>query len=350
MAIFSIIFQGKFDAAAWSNTLDGLLIMRNAGNITCVIIIACVFLFKMKVSIPGDINKKRFYAIFVNCVLTSVFIIPNVLLSEKYSNKMPVGIFVFNTILCLLLLAINIYSTIKSSELEILRQEMQMQKLYAESLDSMIDKLRGFKHDYSNTVQVIGGYLSLNNLEGLKKYHLQMLRECRFVSNTATLNSYIIENPAVYGLLLSKISYSEVNDIQFVLDVSCKLDVNNIKIYDFCKILGILLDNALEAANMSEKKYVELTAGRTGGDSKLAISITNSYSGEIDVGKIFEDGFTTKDGHTGFGLWEVKKIIAKYDNFFLSTSASKPLLTQTLEIADDCPQMAKAGVNFRLPF
>ena len=63
------------------------------------------------------------------------------------------------------------------------------------------------------------------------------------------------------------------------------------------------------------------------------ISIENSYNNkDVDTSSIFEKGKTSKENHTGMGLWEVKQILNRNNNINLSTSKDEKLFKQTLEI------------------
>lgn len=87
--------------------------------------------------------------------------------------------------------------------MEYLKQCIEFEKQYTSTLNDMLFSLRGFKHDYNNMLQVIDGYILSNDLEGLKKFHSQMMSESRKINNITPLNSYIKDNPAIYGLILS---------------------------------------------------------------------------------------------------------------------------------------------------
>lgn len=216
--------------------------------------------------------------------------------------------------------------------MEVLRQNVEFQELYIKTLNEMVDSLRGFKHDYNNMLQVVGGYISVNDMDGLNKFYNQMVNESKKINNFIPLNSYIKDNPAIYGLLLSKISYSEIRKVNFTINVLNKIEIDNIKIYDLCKILGILLDNAIEAAEVSDKKFVELSIRENSDKSCLFIEINNSCNENIDIESIFKDGFSTKKGHTGFGLWQTQKILNKYKNCTLHTSFKHNVFSQKIEI------------------
>lgn len=291
-----------------------------------------ISLFKIKINIPEDLEKKRLLTVVVNIVLSVLLIFPNIIYMQEVVNTRSTPLLIYNSISLILVVTLNIFNFLKLGQMEFLKQNSAFQELYIKTLNEMIDSLRGFKHDHNNMLQVMNGYISAQDMDGLKKFHSQMMSETRKINNIMPLNSYIKHNPPLYGLLLSKISYSEIKNINLTINVMCNVEIKNIKIYDFCKILGVLLDNAIEAAYKSEKKYVELAIRENTNKSCLFIEINNSCSGAVDVDAIFKDGYTTKKDHTGFGLWEIKKIIDKYKNCKLYTYSKENLFSQRLEI------------------
>ena len=73
-------------------------------------------------------------------------------------------------------------------------------------------------------------------------------------------------------------------------------------------------DNAFEAAEETEDKYVEIFTKNLDNEGIL-IEISNSTNNkDVDIEKIYQKGYSTKTEHTGIGLWEVKKIVFKSKN------------------------------------
>lgn len=115
----------------------------------------------------------------------------------------------------------------------------------------------------------------------------------------------------------------------FLLDLSTL----NMKIYEFARILGILLDNAIEASEECNEKIINITFRNDIRNNRQIISIENTYQNkEIDTEKIFEKGVSEKENHTGLGLWEVRKIIKKNNNSNLFTSKTDKFFSQQLEL------------------
>ncbi len=104
-------------------------------------------------------------------------------------------------------------------------------------------------------------------------------------------------------------------------------------IYEFARILGILLDNAIQSAEHSEEKIINISFRKDNRNNRNIIFIENSYTNKnVDIDKIFEKGVTEKENHTGLGLWEVRKIINKNNNVKLYTNKTDTLFRQQLEI------------------
>ena len=186
---------------------------------------------------------------------------------------------------------------------------------------------------FGNIMQSIGGYIKLNDLKGLKKYYSELSIDCNNIANLSILNPNSINNPAIYTLLTSKYYTAEKEGIQF--NIYSFLDLNNLnmKIYEFTRILGILLDNAIEAARECDEKIINFTLAFDTNNSRQLLIITNTYNQkDINTDKIYEKSYSTKPNNTGLGLWEVRKILKKNKNINLFTSKNEKFFSQQLEI------------------
>ena len=113
------------------------------------------------------------------------------------------------------------------------------------------------------------------------------------------------------------------------------MDLNtiNMKIYDFTKILGILLDNSIDAASTCEEKIVNVIFREDDKNKRQLLIIENTYLDKnVDINKIFDKGFTGKENHTGLGLWEIRKILKRNNNLNLHTTKTDKYFTQQFEI------------------
>ena len=197
----------------------------------------------------------------------------------------------------------------------------------------MDDSVRGFKHDFDNIVTTIGGYIKTNDMDGLKSYYSQLEEDCSKVNNLYVLDPDIINNPGVYNLITAK--YNEALEKGIKVNLTVLLDLNDLhmKIYEFARILGILLDNAIDAASECDEKILNIVFRNESKNNRNIILIENTYKDkDVDIEQIFNKGVSGKQNHTGLGLWEIRQILKKNNNVNLYTNKNEKYFSQQLEI------------------
>ena len=212
-------------------------------------------------------------------------------------------------------------------------QKLESAEAYNNTLRILHDNVRGFKHDFDNIVTTIGGYIRTEDMEGLKNYYVQLEDDCQRVNNLYILNPEIVNNDGIYNLLTKKYNEAESKNIKVNISFLLDLSTLHMKIYEFARILGILLDNAIEASSECNEKIINITFRDDTKNSRQLIIIENTYTDkDVDTEKIFEKGVSGKENHTGLGLWEIRKIIKKNNNINLYTSKTDKFFSQQLEI------------------
>ena len=228
------------------------------------------------------------------------------------------------------------YGFYNGSKISKLSAELENQKTEYNTLMLLYDRVRGYKHDIGNILQSIGGYILTDNISGLKTYYKQLEEDYHLVKNLSILSPDIINNPALYSLISAKYKKAEDLGIKVNLEICLDLSDLNINIYEFTRILGIILDNAIEASNQSKEKFINFIIRKDSHVNRNLFIIENSYSNkDVNTDKIFEKGYTSKEDHDsshGLGLWEVRKILNTQDNLNLFTAKNDKFFIQQLEI------------------
>lgn len=287
----------------------------------------------LKIKFIEVLDKTNKTIIIINIVLGILTIVVQSIMLFYYVDILPIFITFLNFICFLAYFCISIYSLTRAFKLVLTTQKLQSAEAYNDTLHILHDNVRGFKHDFDNIVTTIGGYIRTDDMEGLKKYYLQLEDDCQRVNNLYILNPDIINNDGIYNLLTKKYNEADSKDIKVNITVLLDLSTLKMKIYEFARILGILLDNAIEASEECEEKTINITFRNDTRNARQLIIIENTYKNkEIDTEKIFEKGVSEKENHTGLGLWEVRKIIKKNKNLNLHTSKNKDFFSQQLEI------------------
>ncbi len=299
-----------------------------------IFIINLIIKYKnLTITILDNFDKKNKSIITLNFIFGIFNIIIQGILTVNYVDILPIQFTFFNFICLLIYFVLSFYSLAKIMKLVKTTQKLESAEEYNKTLHILHDSVRGFKHDFDNIVTTIGGYIKTNDMKGLEKYYSQLEEDCEKVNNLYILNPDIINNPGIYNLLTTK--YGEAVRKGIKVNLTFLLDLNNLhmKIYEFARMLGILLDNAIEAASESDEKVLNIVFRNDSKNNRNIVLIENTYKDKnVNIDEIFNKGVTGKENHTGLGLWEVKQILKKNNNINLYTNKNDTYFSQQLEI------------------
>lgn len=345
IALSSILelFMFKFYQTVLNIQYDNIMTIPIYRFIFTSSIYLCIYLiyriikyFKFNIKLENMTRKNKILFI-VNAFLGILAMGTQFYLLFVYSGNMPIIITIVSITSLLAYFVISIYSLLSTNKLDTTTRDLEEAQLYNKTLTILHDSIRGFKHDFHNIVQSIGGYADRGDLEGLRVYYRQLLQDCGRTNNLTALNPEVINNPAIYNVLATK--YHKADGIGVQINLGIFIDLNEIekhmKIYEFTRILGILLDNAIEAASECENKVIHVSFRKEPNRRRLLVIIDNTYKNkDINVDKIYEKDFSTKSKETnsGLGLWEVRQILKKNNNLNLFTTKSEEFFSQQFEI------------------
>ena len=286
-----------------------------------------------KISFVDDIDKKTKLIIYANIGFGIITLIIQSVIAVYYIENLTIIISFLSFVSLLLYFLLSIYSLTRVFKLILTTRKLESAEEYNNTLRILHDNVRAFKHDFDNIVTTIGGYIKTNDMKGLEKYYVQLEDDCQRVNNLYLLNPDVVNNDGIYNLLTKKYNEAEDKDIKVNITFLLDLSTLKMKIYEFARILGILLDNAIEASSECNEKIINLTFRNDSKNSRQLIIIENTYKDkDVDTEKIFEKGISGKQNHTGLGLWEVRKIVKKNNNINLFTSKNDKYFKQQLEI------------------
>jgi two-component system sensor histidine kinase AgrC len=199
--------------------------------------------------------------------------------------------------------------------------------VYNGVLQSSIESQRKIAHEHGNQLSVLSGYVANGNLEKAKNYIEKIIGSCNCDSELL----YNIKESGLKALLVFKTAMIERKNIDFELAVDEDIENTIIPSEDLCQVMGIFLDNAIDAAVQSEDPYITLSFIKK--ENGLDITIMNSIKdANIDTEKIYQKGYSSKGEGRGFGLHIVDEIIKKYKELNLQTRIEDGLFIQELQI------------------
>ena len=343
LSIVLELFMLKFYQTVLNLPYDNVMTIPLYRALFTLSIYLCIYIlyriiryFKFNIKLENMTRKNRILFI-INTLLGILAIASQIYLMAFYSDKMPIYITITSILSLLAYFVISFYSLLSTNKLDTTTRDLEEAQLYNKTLTILHDSIRGFKHDFHNIVQSIGGYADRGDLEGLRIYYRQLLQDCGRTNNLTALNPEVINNPAIYNVLATK--YHKADEIGVQINLGIFINLNEIekhmKIYEFTRILGILLDNAIEAASECENKIIHVSFRKEQNRRRLLVIIDNTYKNkDVNVDKIYEKDFSTKSKETnsGLGLWEVRQILKKNNNLNLFTTKSEEFFSQQFEI------------------
>lgn len=256
------------------------------------------------------------------------------------SSVMLVWLNLFLVIIYLMSSIIIVYANNKNVkkqlELQFELKEAKALKEYTSIIEEMSQDLRKFRHDYTNILMSIDSYVQEKDLEGLNEFlKKDLLPQNNYLNENKShfANLQNIKLTGVKGLVFSKLLSAQNLNIAVHIDIEKPIEDINMNYLDLCRILGILLDNAMEGAVLCEEK--ELQFGIIHLEDCTSFVISNScLTNTPPVHLLFEKNFSTKGEGRGLGLSIVKEIInSKYSDYInLNTYIMNKKFTQELVI------------------
>lgn len=241
---------------------------------------------------------------------------------------------IFYIVIMFVIIGILAYIFAKENKIE--KQRIQYDNLeeYTAKLEVLYTDMRKFRHDYTNILSSMYSFIEENDMYGLKKYFNEKIQPLNQKMNSNNYKLGVLKNvhlPEVKGLLSSKIIKAQELGLDTFIDISEPIDEINIDIVELVRSIGIIMDNAIEAALSSEDKRICL--GLIKKNQSVIIVVSNSFSGDIpSISMLFKQGFSTKGENRGIGLSNLKEILNKYRNVTLDTFIKNKLFFQEITV------------------
>ena len=250
-----------------------------------------------------------------------------------YNNVLHISGYLL--VMCFLLLAMR-RSYLEQVQTEAKQKALQDLQDYTRNLEAMYNSLHSFKHDYVNILLSLSGYIEDGDTDRLKDFFESKIFPTK---NLITQGDYKLNQLGnisvleIKSLLSAKMIYAHESGVDVIIDIPDKVESFLIDTVDLARILGIFLDNAIEAALETEQPQIGLNIIQTKTGVSIIISNRFRNNGEM-LHKLKQKGFSTKVGHQGIGLWNARKIISSYDNVLLETSMQCDYFIQHIELTD----------------
>lgn len=255
------------------------------------------------------------------------------LFSERNAIRYLMALFVFAITIFIFILTTRDFlnkEKIKQNEALILQQGH-----YVKRLENIQQELRIIQHDYKNMISSLYAQASDGDSDSIKSYI-----ETKLIGVDTTVQENInqmnqvskIELSELKGLVLTKMIEAEQNGVLLKIEAMNTVKGTEMDINDLIRCIGILLDNAIEAAQNQNKPEVSLVL--LSEPDRFTAAVKNTILIKPDISKIWQQGYSTKGENRGLGLTSYKKILNKYANSSSQTKVTSHNFLQVLLISN----------------
>ena len=281
--------------------------------------------------------SKRYYFI-ISFVLAIAFIyfyiISQTNLQENNSLKFYAIIFV--SVIVFLSLVILLLSAFALREMKYKRklQEIEAYYEYTLRIESINNEMRKFRHDYVNILTTLSDYIREDDMPGLRKYFNENIVPMKDKLKTRSIKMNGIEKLKVReikGLITTKIIQAQEKRIPISIEVPDEIDRIDMNTVELSRIIGIIVDNAIEASENLEEPLINIAF--IDNEEAVTFIVMNKCSDDIPkIHELFEQGFSTKGDNRGLGLSTLKELTDSNENVLLDTVIENGYFVQKVEI------------------
>ena len=292
---------------------------------------------KRKYFLP--LSPKILIILGADLILCMLIFVMNIMVTEQAGSPprvlfTSIILYIAYVVLTFLIVATIVHEYETNANIMMKQNSYDNLQEYMKQIEELYQNMRVFRHDYANVMLSVVGYIEENDMDGLKKYYDMEIfpisnlfnKEKDVVAKLHNLD--IIE---LKSLISVKINYALELKVEVNLEIIEKIDKVNMKSIDLVRIIGIFLDNAIEACQECEKPSIDLSIIKM--DKDITFIVKNTYiKKNIDYCKLGTLGISSKGERRGTGLYNVKTIINAYNNVIMDTEYENGYFTQLLEI------------------
>lgn len=347
MICFFILYMANFTSLWLSSLIVDIIVVKYNFSIFYAItftifslIYAYIARFFIKRLSFSDLSLNKLYLILVSLFLLIIlgliyFYLPNQ--NVSFGDAKFISIMYAVVIITTAILIITIsFSIIRQIQYKRNIKEIENYYKYTLQIEKINNEMRKFRHDYVNILSTLSDYIREDDMKGLRKYFNEEIIPMQDNMQMKTLKINGIENLKVReikGLLTTKILQAQEKNIRLSIEVPEPIEKIDMPIINLSRVIGILLDNAIEASEKIEDDPLIRIAFIKNEDDSVMFIIMNKCKPDMPrVHTLFQENYSTKGKNRGLGLSNLKEITDATSNVLLDTTIDNNYFIQKVEI------------------
>lgn len=273
-----------------------------------------------------DLKINVIFILFIMIIIS--FFVYNVIINYQFNSKFLSDIIVIGSAISIGIIFISNKETYDklSDEYDVLLSSVQ-------NLEEWIENEQFIRHEYKNQLAVL---YELSGEKDVKNKIQEIIDENLNINSEVITNLTNLPKGGLKGLIYYKTIVAKNNKINITINTSINTKgilskLNKAQITTLSKLIGVYLDNAIDAAKKSRKKIILLEIYEL--KNRVNIVISNTFNKSSLVENRYDKGITTKGEGHGQGLYFARKILNKnnwieekqeiIDNYYIETITIK---------------------------
>lgn len=297
----------------YSDNFILILLFSFITNFSSYLVCRYVKIFKKILNKINKFTVDNNYKIYMLILFLFILLI----IDFKYVVNLSINSYIINV---LLFVAISfIFLAYLNNEMKI-KTELDKVDILLDNItkyEKIIDCNRISNHEILNNLILLKSFKNKNS----KKYD-KLLDEliCLYDKDYKTIKNIGNLPKGIKGIIYYKLDDLDKNDIDICIDISNRISsiidkLNNKDYIVLCKVLPILLDNAIYACKLSKERKLLFEIYKE--ENNIVFCILNSCYESVNINKIGSKYFSTKGENRGLGLFLVNKLLRESENISL---------------------------------
>lgn len=308
--------------------------------ISISVIIAYTLTYFIKQLSGSYLSLSKKYLILVSTFLLISFIIsytimPSTIDIDRFTEVTIITVVLF----AFVAIAIISFSFILLRQIQYKNnmEEIESYYKYTLQIENINHEMRKFRHDYVNILTTLSEFIRDDDMPGLREYFNKEIMPIQDSLQTKSIKINGIDNLKVReikGLVTTKILQAQEKNIRISIEVPEHIDHIDMNTISLSRIIGIIIDNAIEASEKVEDDPNIIIAFIKAEASIYFVVMNKCAPDTPQVHHLFKEGYSTKGENRGLGLATLKEITDTTSNVLLDTVIDNGYFVQKVEILD----------------
>ena len=266
---------------------------------------------------------------YINVLVISLIALFILILSTKLYVEYDYEKYLFNVLLLSVFLFFIVFAFLKNHLAQKEKQEKETLLEFISKYEKIIDENRINKHEMLNNLIILRSFEDKNTEEYNKVLDDLIVT---YDNNSDACIKNISKLPTgLKGILYYKINDMRNKNINLNINISKRVSspLEKLPLDEYVilsRIIGIVMDNALEASIKSKEKFVMIEVFEQ--NDNVIIIIENSYNNKVDVNDLKKKNFSTKGKSRGLGLYIANILLKKSKHIEMTQHAEELFITK----------------------